>query len=212
MSTLVYMKLLEQTPAKYDRGMRILSLGRIDRLKNEIASRWIGSGHRVLEIGCGTGSLAALLTERGADVTGIDTSEPMLTVARRNAPQAKLIHMTATEIDRFPPDEFDRVVATLALSELTEDELDCVLRAGLRVLKSDGKLIVVDEVRPDTFLARLVSYFVRWPLAAITFLLTQNTTHALKDFEGRLTQVGFRVVSRRQFLKGTLELVVAEKA
>jgi ubiquinone/menaquinone biosynthesis C-methylase UbiE len=72
MSTLVYMKLLEQTPAKYDRGMRILSLGRLDALKLEIASAWVEPGQAVLEIGCGTGSLAALMTGKGARVTGID--------------------------------------------------------------------------------------------------------------------------------------------
>ena len=82
MSTLVYMKLLEQTPAKYDRGMRVITLGRVDRIKREIAAGWVEPGHSVLELGCGTGSLARLMTERGADVTGIDISEPMLAVAR----------------------------------------------------------------------------------------------------------------------------------
>ncbi len=39
MSTLVYMKLLEKTPARYDRGMRFLTLGRIDRIKRESPPR-----------------------------------------------------------------------------------------------------------------------------------------------------------------------------
>ena len=55
MSTLVYMKMLEQTPAKYDRGMRILTLGRIDHIKHEIASSWVEPGNKVLEIGCEIG-------------------------------------------------------------------------------------------------------------------------------------------------------------
>lgn len=210
MSTLVYMKLLEQTPAKYDRGMRILSLGRLDAVKREIASAWVEPGHTVLEIGCGSGALAALMTGRGARVTGIDTSEPMLAVARKAAPDAELVHMTATEIDRFGAARFDRIVSTLVFSELSEDELDYVLRASLQLLKPGGKLVVADEARPAGWRA-LVSSLVRWPLAALTFLLTQNTTHALKDFEGRLEKAGYRVLAQKRYLLGTLALVVAEK-
>lgn len=210
MSTLVYMKLLEQTPAKYDRGMQLVSLGRISEIKREVAS-FIEPGQSVLEIGCGTGSLAALMVERGAEVTGIDVSENMLAVARENAPRAKLLHMTATEIDRLPPGAFDAIVSTLVFSELSEDELDFVLRATGKLLKPGGKLIVADEVRP-TGLGRLAADLVRVPLAALTFLLTQNTTHALKDLESRLTRAGYRVGSRKSYLMGTLALVQAEKA
>lgn len=106
MSTLVYMRMLERTPAKYDRGMRLLTLGRIDRIKREIASAWVEPGHSVLEIGCGTGSLAALLGKRGARIVGTDVSEQMLAVARDAAPDAKLIHLTATEIDRLGSGRF----------------------------------------------------------------------------------------------------------
>ena len=211
MSTLVYMKLLEQTPAKYDRGMRLLTLGRIDAIKREIASVWVEPGHAVLEIGCGAGSLAALMTGRGARVTGIDVSSPMLAVAQRTAPDAELFHMTATEIEKLGVSRFDRIVSTLAFSELSEDELDYVLRAALVLLKPGGKLVVADEVRPGGIGQRIASAFIRWPMAAITFLLTQTTTHALKRFESRLGQAGYRIDCRTPYLIGTLVLFVAEK-
>ncbi|NOZ84025.1 MAG: class I SAM-dependent methyltransferase [Epsilonproteobacteria bacterium] len=211
MSTLVYMKILERTPEKYDRGMRILTLGRIDRIKLEIASLWVKSGHYVLEIGCGTGRLAALMTARGAHVAGIDISESMLTAARRNAPEAELIHMTATEIDKLERNRFDRIVATLSLSELEEDEIAFVLRDSFVLLKTGGKLIIADEVKVPTWRKRFLACFVSWPLSVLTFLLTRNTTHALKRLEGRLEQTGFRIVARKNYLLGTLALIVAEK-
>lgn len=210
MSTMVYMKILEQTPAKYDRGMRILTLGRIDRIKREIASSWVEPGHHVLEIGCGTGTLAALMSARGAKVVGIDISEAMLAAARRNAPEAELIHMTATEIDRLGENRFDRIVATLAFSELSGDELDLVLRSSSGLLKPGGKLVVADEVPPRRWWARLLACLVRWPLAAVTFLFTQNTTHALKRVEERFERAGFKIVCRKNYLMGTLSLFVAE--
>ena len=211
MSTLVYMKILEQTPAKYDRGMRILTLGRIDRIKREIVSSWVEPGHHVLEIGCGTGTLAALMTARGAHVVGIDVSEAMLEAARRNAPEAELLHMTATEIGKLGENRFNRIVATLSFSELSEDELALVLRDSLVLLKAGGKLVIADEVPAPQWWKRFLAWLVRWPLAALTFLLTQNTTHALKRLNERLDQVGFRVVARKDYLLGTLALVVAEK-
>lgn len=212
MSTLVYMKLLEQTPAKYDRGMRLLTLGRIDRIKRDIASTSVEPDHRVLEIGCGTGTLAALMTERGAHVTGIDVSEPMLAVARKSAPAAEFMHMTAAEIERFGSSRFDRIVTTLAMSELSGAEVDYVLRVATELLKPGGMLVVADEVRPVGWWQKIVFYLVRWPLAALTFLATQNTTHALKGFEGQLEQAGYRVLSVKRYLLGTLALFVAEKA
>lgn len=212
MSTLVYMKLLEQTPAKYDRGMRLLTLGRIDAIKREIASVWVEPGHAVLEIGCGAGTLAALMTARGARVTGIDVSNPMLEVAQKTAPDAELFHMTATEIEKLGAGRFDRIVSTLTFSELSEDELDYVLKTAADLLKPGGKLVVADEVRPGGIGRRAAAALIRWPLAAITFLLTQNTTHALKRFENRLGLAGYRLASQKRYLLGTLVLFVAEKA
>jgi demethylmenaquinone methyltransferase/2-methoxy-6-polyprenyl-1,4-benzoquinol methylase len=211
MSTTVFMKMLEQNPAKYDRGMRIFTLGRIDRIKREIAAQCVEPGDRVLEIGCGTGSLAALMTERGAQVLGIDVSEPMLAVARANSPDAEIVHASATEIDHLEEARFDRIVATLVFSELSEDELDYVLRSSARLLNDAGTLVVADEVLPSAWWQRLVLYLVRWPLAVLTFLLTQNTTHTLKGFERRLERAGYRILSRKPYLLGSLALVVAEK-
>ncbi len=210
MSTLVYMKMLEQTPAKYDRGMRILTLGRIDRIKRRIASTWIEPGQSVLEIGCGTGSLAALMAERGACVTAIDISEPMLMVARESALGVEFLHMAATEIDKLGSERFDRIVATLCLSELSEDEQAYVLRTTRDLLKPGGKLILADEVAPGTWWQRVLFYLVRWPLAGLTFAVTQNTTHALKGLVKRLEDTGYRLRDRTSYLLGTIGLFVAE--
>lgn len=211
MSTLVYMKMLEQTPAKYDRGMRLLTLGCVDKIKKTIASSWIGEGDKVLEIGCGTGSLARMMTDRGASVTGIDISEPMLLAAREAAPEAEFIHMTATEIERLGSSRFDRIVATLSLSELSETEVDYVLRSAVDLLSEDGLLIIADEVRPKHPARRIAAFLIRFPLAAVTFLMTQTTTHALIDLEERLDEAGFRVRDSEQHLMGTLSLFIAEK-
>ena len=56
----VYMKVLESAPQRYERGMRMLTLGRLERMRQEVLEQ-VSAGDRVLDIGCGTGALAAML-------------------------------------------------------------------------------------------------------------------------------------------------------
>ena len=212
MSTLVYMKILELSPASYDGWMRFLTLGRVDRIKKKIAADWINPGDEVLEIGCGAGSLAALMSQRGARVTAIDISEKMLTEAREKVPDADFHHLTALEIDQFPPEKFNRIVATLSFSELTADELDMVLTLAANLLKSGGLLIVADEVRAAKPWQRVLAALIRGPLTVITFLITQQTTHVIKNFEARLAAANFMVRRRQEYLLGTMALFTAQKS
>jgi ubiquinone/menaquinone biosynthesis C-methylase UbiE len=46
----VYMKVLESAPERYERGMRILTLGRLERVRRDIAAR-LSAGDRVLDLG-----------------------------------------------------------------------------------------------------------------------------------------------------------------
>jgi SAM-dependent methyltransferase len=55
------------------------------------------AGARLLDVCCGTGDLARTLSERGYRVTGLDSSEPMLGFARRNAPAARFVLADARE-------------------------------------------------------------------------------------------------------------------
>ena len=68
------------------------------------------AGARVLDVCCGTGYLAGLLTERGYRVTGIDESEPMVAFARENVPSAEFHVARASEFKL--PGRFDGAVST----------------------------------------------------------------------------------------------------
>jgi len=132
----VFMKYLETSPGDYDRGIQLITLGRIRTVKERIAREYVGAGDRVLEIGCGTGELAVLCARRGAHVTDIDAAPGMLDVARQRVQEAGLgdrveLHlMDASAIgDHFSPGSFDVVVSTLVFSELDETTQGYVLRA-----------------------------------------------------------------------------------
>ena len=136
MSSLALMRWLESAPERYDAGMRLLTLGRVTPLRAVLAQTATPTpGAEVLEIGCGTGAVTALLVERGARVTALDQNPEMLEQARRrlaipSVGRADLLERTASEIDGLPERSFDAVVASLSLSEMSPGERSFVLRAA----------------------------------------------------------------------------------
>ncbi len=213
----VYMKVLESSPQRYDRGMRLLTLGRLEQAHRDIAKR-VKPGWRVLDIGCGTGTLAVLMAQRGADVVGIDVSPPMLAVANEKVcvaglqARGELRELGVTELDRaFSDGGFDAVTSSLAFSELSDDEVAFALRQAHRLLRPSGWLMICDEVRPATTAGQLISWLVRFPFVVITFLLTQNTTSQVGNLSPRIEATGFRMVEVRRYLLGTLQTFVARK-
>lgn len=217
MSTFVLMRLLESAPRRYDLGIRLLSLGRINSVHARMAGL-VGADGRVLDIGCGTGALAGMCAERGARVTGIDISPQMLDVARTRIEtdalddRVELRQMSAIDLDEaFPDGSFDVVVSSLAFSELSEDERQFVLRQCHRLLRDGGLLAIADEVVPRQPALRALVWLLRFPLVVITYVLTQTTTRAVAGLEESIAGAGFALSSTSRSLLGSLELVIAHK-
>ncbi len=212
----VFMKWLQTSPKDYDRGIQILTLGRLRRLKERIVRDYVHAGGHVLEIGSGTGTLTTLMARGGASVMGIDASLTMLAEARKRVAaegleqSVTLKHMDATLIgDSFPPGSFDMIVSTLVFSELSPDEQRYVLKACIGLLAPGGRLLIADEVIPTRPLAKLLFYLIRWPLVMLTWLLTHTSTAALRDFDSLLAECGFRSRSVASYLGGSLVLYEA---
>ena len=213
----VYMKVLESAPQRYERGMRLLTLGRLDLVRQDIAAR-VSPGDRVLDVGCGTGVLVAMLAHKGAQVTGIDIAPPMLSQAAQRVREEGLadrvdLRVTgAVDLDTaFPGEGFDTVVSTLVFSELSDDEIDYTLAECWRILRPGGQLLIADEVLPDSMLGRIGTFLFRLPFVIAAFVLTQNTTRRVAGLEARIARAGFRILDIEEYLMGTMRLFVAER-
>jgi ubiquinone/menaquinone biosynthesis C-methylase UbiE len=215
-STYVLMRILESAPRRYDLGIRLLTFGSVGRSYDRLVSH-IAPGQRVLDIGCGTGALAIRAALRGARVTGIDVDPRMLELASHRAREAhveervELREEGVAELDREPGEKYDAVTCGLCLSELSEDEVAYALEQSVRLLKPRGLFLVADETRPESWWLRLFTSLVRGPLVAVTYLITQQTTHAVRNLPGRLRRAGLEPVSVDRSALGTFIDVVARK-
>ncbi len=203
----VYMKILESRPQRYDAGMELLTLGSLTQIKREIAGH-VPPGSSVLDLGCGTGTLAEMCIERGARVTGVDANSGMLAVARRNSPSANFLNISLSALDEHLEDEsFDFILSTLAFSELTRAERIYVLKQIKRLLKKDGRVFIGDEIIPENFLAKCFYYAFRLPLRLLTWIATQTTTNAISSFDDDVREAGMEIVDRKQFMLGMFILL-----
>jgi len=218
MSSYVYMKVLESTPERYDRGIRLLSGGNIDDLWAQIAARVACPGARVLDLGSGTGGLSLACAERGAAVTGLDKDAGMLAVARRKAARGcfaeppRWLEAGVMEMEDVLADEsFDAIVSTLAMSELLPEERAYALRQAKRALLPGGSLVVADEAAPESGSRRLLWRLKRTPRAALTWLLTQQTTHPMEGLADDVRAAGFDAVHETRAQRGDFILVSARR-
>jgi SAM-dependent methyltransferase len=103
----------------------------------------------VLDVGCGTGTFAVLLAERGIDVTGVDPAAASLDVARGKDP-AGLVRWVHGEVDDLPPLQVDLATMTANVAQvfLTDEHWATTLEAVHARLRPGGHL-VFETRRPE---------------------------------------------------------------
>ncbi len=150
----------------YDLFGRVISFGRDKAIREKLIELAAPApGEKVLDVGCGTGTLAlALKSSVGTGgVHGIDASPEMIGVAREKAAKAGAdidFQVALIEAIPFPDATFDLVTSSLMLHHLPDD----LKRTGLdeirRVLKPGGRFVAVDfAAHSHSPLGHLLSIF-----------------------------------------------------
>ncbi len=162
----------------------------------------IQPGTTVLELGCGSGSLTALLIRRGAIVKGVDQSEAMLRRARRRAPEASFARC---DILDFKSDEkFNRVLLAFVLHHMNSADRLATLKLSRSLLKSNGHIGVLDWAEPR-------GAPLRWGLHALLATVEPRTAMDWieSDFEIQLKQSGFILIEDDPLAFGAARVVLA---
>ena len=105
---------------------------------DEVVLPQLAPGATVLDLCCGTGQMARILSERGYHIIGLDGSENMLAYARQNAPE---VHFIPGDARGFTLDS--KVEAIVSVFDslnhvMSIDELGLVFDSVYRALKKDG--------------------------------------------------------------------------
>lgn len=123
-------------------------------------------GQRVLDLGCGTGTLTLLIkqAEPAADVVGIDGDPQVLAIAQHKAARAGVAVQwdkgLATELP-YANESFDRVLTSLVFHHLDRPAKEQALREAHRVLRPGGELHVLDFGPPQTAFGQLIEPIIR---------------------------------------------------
>jgi ubiquinone/menaquinone biosynthesis C-methylase UbiE len=179
-----------------------------------IAQAGVRAGQRVLDLACGTGTLAVWLKQAapGAVVVGIDGDATMLERARRKAAQAGAdirFDLGLSHRLTYADASFERVVSSLFFHHLRPDEKRATLREAYRVLVPGGELHVADWGKPANLVLRAMFYAVQ---------MLDGFENTRDNVQGRLgrffEEAGFKEVSMPAQLHtplGTIALYRAGK-
>lgn len=103
----------------------------------------------MLDVGCGGGVKSKYFVEKGMTVVGADISENMVSIAKREVPQARFAVLDARDVDTIP-ETFDGIFAQAVLLHLPKKEIVSILKKFKEKLKEGGYLYVaVKEQRAD---------------------------------------------------------------
>ena len=211
---------------RYDLATRMMSLGRDAAWKRALVGGLpMLPSPACLDLACGTGDVAFLLADRypGGDVTGVDLSTPMLTIAReRNRfTNVRFEQGDLCELP-FPGGSVDVVTGSYALRN-APDLRSAIAEVG-RVLSPGGVAAFLDFSNPESASLRRLQYLLLRSWCGLWGLLLHGTpeihgyvAESLREFPGRtrmreiFREQGFEVSAERRFFLGITGLLLLRK-
>ena len=223
-------RLFNSIASDYDRLNHILSLN-IDKgwrrkAVKEIADK--DSPVKVLDVACGTGDFTIEIAKKvsaGSEVIGVDISEGMMEIGKEKMLKAGVTaEMTVADCEALPYDQntFDRIAVGFGVRNF--EHLDLGIREMCRVLKPDGKLVILELSLPSNRLVRgcymlyfqkilpMVGGFLSGDRGAYEYLRTSVLRFPAPDkFIEMLKSAGFEQVEHRPLTFGICRMYICHK-
>lgn len=166
--------LIETIPV-YDRGNRVISFGRDIGYRREGIVKAVRKGDKVLDLGCGPGTMSQILlntVDEVSDLVLADPLKPMLNAANSNI-QNDAVSMVSGIFETLPfrDEAFDVVMCGFSFRD-AQNYRGAIAEIA-RVLKRDGgRFLIVDLGKPDDWLQRwFVGLYFRFGVGFLTFLV-----------------------------------------
>jgi demethylmenaquinone methyltransferase / 2-methoxy-6-polyprenyl-1,4-benzoquinol methylase len=204
----------------YDVMNHAMTAGLDRRWRRLTAQAAVQPGDRVLDACCGTGDLALAARAEGGRVTGLDFSERMLERARRKSSDVEWVQGDLLALP-FEAASFD--AATVGFGVRNVEDLGAALGELRRVLRSGGRLGILEIVRPK---GPFSLFYRAWfdgliPLAgkvlpggaAYSYLpASVRRFPGPTELETQVREAGFEPVAHRLLGGGIIVLLVGEAA
>ncbi|MSU58201.1 MAG: bifunctional demethylmenaquinone methyltransferase/2-methoxy-6-polyprenyl-1,4-benzoquinol methylase UbiE [Pedosphaera sp.] len=212
---------------RYDLINDVQSFGMHRRWKRRlVALANVKPGDRALDVCCGTGDIAFALAAKRAEVTGLDFTEQMITVAeakKQKAESGKLNFVCGDAMNLpFAESTFDAVTVGYGLRNLASWETG--LSEMIRVAKPGGRVVVLDFGKPDSALWRTLYFgYLRLcvPVFGLVFArqidayayILESLKHypAQRGVEARMRELGLKNISVVNLIGGAMSFNYGEK-
>jgi SAM-dependent methyltransferase len=147
----------DDVAAVYDESLPAHVVEHYLRRRSEYVASVCPPGADVLDVGCGTGTLAARLAAAGYNVTGVDPSEGMLEVLRARGSSVRAVQGSGTALP-FADDSFDLVMCVAVMHHVAQpDDVRRTLAEMVRVARTAGLILIWDHNPRNPYWGRLMA-------------------------------------------------------
>ncbi len=220
--------IFESISSEYDFINDLMTFKNHSKWKKEIAEiAKYSSPKKILDVATGTGDIAINLSKiKGSKIEGVDVSGNMLKIARKKIDELKIdnIVLKTCEAENlvFEDNHFD--IVSIGYGVRNFSNLKKGLSESYRVLKKDGKLIILETSIPENLIIRfmytiitsiyipLIAFIFSGKTKAYLYLLDSTKKFPPKNkFIEMLYRTGFEKVETRKKLYGASTIYIISK-
>ena len=220
--------IFESISSEYDFMNDLMTFKNHSKWKKEIAEiAKYSSPKKILDVATGTGDIAINLSKiKGSKIEGVDVSSNMLKIARKKIDELKIdnIVLKTCEAENlvFEDNHFD--IVSIGYGVRNFSNLEKGLGESYRVLKKDGKLIILETSIPENLIIKfmytiitsiyipLIAFIFSGKTKAYLYLLDSTKKFLRKNkFIEMLYRIGFEKVETRKKLYGASTIYIISK-